>query len=692
MGDHVRGREGKVRVRVSEVPRLHIGVDIGGTFTDFVVHDSVEGSLRTFKILSTPSDPAQAVLKGLHVIPQEYSRTLVHGSTVATNALLERKGAKTAFVTTRGFRDLLTIGRQTRDGLYALFPIRPQPLIDDSCCLEVTERVDHCGTVLVSLDLRELPHLIDKLLQCQVEAVAISLLFSFANPSHESWLGQQLRTQGWFVSTSHELIPEFREYERTSTTVVNAYVSPILDRYLGRLAENLKPEEFHVLQSNGGRLQVSEARSQGVRSILSGPAGGVVGATHIAKLAGFHQIITFDMGGTSTDVSLVKDHIDVTNEAIIGGMPIRVPVIDIHTIGAGGGSIAMKAEGGRLQVGPESAGADPGPVCYGRGGKRLTVSDANLLLGRFPDEGFLEGRIRFDYDAAEAASNQLAQDLGLSPKIGLNLGQTMAKGIIDVVNVQMAQALRLISIERGHDPRDCVLISFGGAGGLHASELARSVGIPRVVVPNMASTLSAFGMLVADMTLDYSQTVMCSGSPTFEELESLFTPLVERGQADLGKQGWEGMSMVILRELDLRYVGQSFELTLPLTTLFRQEFDRKHEERYGYALRDEPIEVVTIRVRAIGQTMTPPLPTASYQGSDAQKAWCNNRHNVVGDRLLDVPFYEGTQLQPGNVIEGPAVILQPDTTTFLAEGDQAHMDVYRNLLIEISTTSPEEGP
>ena len=345
-----------------------IGIDIGGTFTDFVVYDDTQSGVKSFKRLSTPSHPEVAVVEGLKSVPHVESRVVVHGSTVATNALLERKGSSTALVTTKGFRDMLQIGRQTREHLYELLPEIPVPFIQPDRCFEVTERVDYQGRVVIPLDLTEVESIIQTLRHQQIEAVAVSFLFSFVFSDHERMVADRLREAGFFVTASHELVPEFREYERTSTTAINSYVSPVLDRYLAKVQRDIGLSEFHILQSNGGRLSVQQARGQGVRSILSGPAGGVVGARYVAKLAGYEDLITFDMGGTSTDVSLVTDHLHVTNEAMVGGLPVRIPVIDIHTVGSGGGSIAYCDAGGGLRVGPRSAGADPGPVCYGRGG------------------------------------------------------------------------------------------------------------------------------------------------------------------------------------------------------------------------------------------------------------------------------------------------------------------------------------
>ncbi|MEJ2267241.1 MAG: hydantoinase/oxoprolinase family protein, partial [Anaerolineales bacterium] len=492
---------------------MRIGIDIGGTFTDFVVFRPDTGKITTFKLLSTPEDPAEAVLQGLKRIASSEATSpefyIIHGSTVATNALLEHKGATTALIATRGFRDVLQIGRQNRPALYDFSVDPPPPLIPARLRWEVDERVDHHGHVLASIDPLQVKSLVRELESKNIESVAVCLLFSFLRPDHERIIGEQLKSANYFVSASSEILPEFREYERTSTTVVNAYVSPILDRYLAHLESETAGTQLRVMQSNGGIISTREARRSGVRCILSGPAGGVVGSCFIAESAlndplsgeiyrpsGAEpalKVITFDMGGTSTDVSLIDGVPRVTTESIVGGHPIRVPVLDIHTIGAGGGSIAGVDMGGALRVGPESAGANPGPACYGRGELsecRPTVTDAHLVLGHLDPENFLGGKMPLDVSRAQHVLEALAEQLGLEPL------QT-ALGVIEIANAHMERALRVISVERGNDPRDFTLLSFGGAGGLHAGDLARRLGIPRVLIPPIASTLSAFGMLAA---------------------------------------------------------------------------------------------------------------------------------------------------------------------------------------------------
>ena len=662
---------------------MRIGIDIGGTFTDFVVFDENSGDLHTFKILSTAHDPAQAVLSGLRDVPGDSPPSIVHGSTVATNALLERKGARTALITTRGFRDILTIGRQIRSDIYDFFVDRPEPLVPAESCLEITERVDHHGQVLVPLDQDGLPALIQELRAQSIESVAISLLFSFLHPEHEAWLARSLRGAGFTVSPSSEILPEFREYERTSTTVINAYVSPIMDHYLGRLEQEFHTSDFRIMQSNGGSIRAAEARSQAVRSILSGPAGGVVGASHAAHVAGFDQIITFDMGGTSTDVSLSRGGIHVSTQAEIGGLPIRIPVIDIHTVGSGGGSIAYLDAGGALRVGPQSAGSDPGPICYGRGGQQPTVTDANLILGRLAPDHFLGGRMSLDLEATADALADLAGRASLPAQPGLSLAQTAALGVVQIVNAHMERALRVISVERGYDPRDFVLVSFGGAGGLHACDLARGLGIRRVLIPPGASTLSAFGMLSADVVKDYVQTVMLPADTPYDELNGRLAPLAGRGQREVASEGVPPDRITLHRELDIRYLGQSYELTVPLTPGFVDAFHQAHHRAYGHGEPSAPLEVVNLRLRAVGAVTPPPLPRTEVGPSDPSRAPEGCRPVVIGSGLAQVPFYLGERLAAGQVVPGPAVIVQSDTTIFIGQSDQAAVDEYFNLMIEV---------
>jgi N-methylhydantoinase A len=527
---------------------LRIGVDAGGTFTDFVIVDDA-GRLTAFKLRSNPADPAAVILEGLRRIGAP-SAEVVHGSTVATNALVERKGARTALVTTAGFEDLLAIGRQNRRELYNLTPSPPQPL----AALSVAPRGAKA-----------------RLRRAGIESVAICLLHSYRDPSEEIALAESLRRR-FHVSRSSEVSPEFREYERASTTVINAYVAPRMRSYLERLSRE-SPHPVLVMQSNGGVLDAETAGRLAVRTILSGPAGGVAGAFEIARRAGFRRVISFDMGGTSTDVSLCDGRFEETTEAYVDGLPVRVPMLDIHTIGAGGGSLARLDEGGLLKVGPESAGADPGPACYGKG-TLPTVTDANVFLGRV--RALLGGEIRLDVDRARQALTRL----GMQPR-------RAAEGIVRVANANMERAIRAISVERGRDPRDYALLAFGGAAGLHASELADSLGIRTVLAPLHAGVLSALGMLAAGRIRDFSVSAIGR-----EDFEALFQELEESAPPGARE-----------RFADLRYRGQSYELTVPWRNAAR-EFERRHRKLYGSAM-PAPVEVVTLRLRVRQKTKKP---------------------------------------------------------------------------------------
>ncbi len=666
---------------------MRIGIDIGGTFTDFVIYDPGSQNLETFKLLSTPHDPAEAVLHGLEKVRQISSRKfpeqieIIHGSTIATNALLERKGALCALVTTQGFKDLLQIGRQNRPALYDLLGEPQQALIPPGLRFEVNERVNKDGDVLQPIDLSDVDVLIPQLKLAGVESAAVCFLFSFLHPEHEAQAAARLSSAGIAVSISSEILPEFREYERISTTVVNAFVSPILDRYLEHLSRHAG-SELRVMQSNGGSLSLDEARRLGVHSILSGPAGGIIGAQQVSDAS---RLITFDMGGTSTDVSLVDGQPHLTYEAIIGGCPIHIPLLDIHTIGAGGGSIAHCDAGGALRVGPQSAGALPGPACYGRNvDPRFdlpTVTDANLVLGRLAPELFLDGELLLYPDRSLEAMERLGGQIGLD-------AQSTAQGVIDIACAHMEQAIRLISVERGYDPRDFSLLSFGGAGGLHAAELARRSGIPQVIVPPLASTLSAFGMLAADVIKDYSQTVMLNGEASFAEIQERMNVLAQRGWNQLRQEGMVDERIRVEPALDMRLRGQSYELTVPFTPEFLQLFHDQHNRTYGYCRLDAPVEIVTLRLRAVGKVDPPVLTARPAVGPDSSRALLDHRPAALVDngRLAwrKIPFYRGEFLQPGNRLAGPAVVVRSDTTIWLGIGDEGEVDGYGNLWLAVS--------
>ena len=663
---------------------LRIGIDIGGTFTDFVVFHSASTSIESFKLLTTAQDPSIVVMDGLERIFEKYGRqaTIIHGSTVATNALLERKGARCALITTRGFGDVLQIGRQNRPSLYDLFSDPYPALIPPEWRLEVDERVDHLGQILKELDPDQVDRFIPELKSAGISSVAVCFLFSFVQAAHERLVTEKLRSAGFLVSASHEILPEYREYERLSTTVVNAYVSPVMDRYLENLERQLKQTSPHVslqvMQSNGGIFQPTEARRMAVRCILSGPAGGLVASSLVASLAlpdEKLQIITFDMGGTSTDVSLVDGVPRVTTEAIISGSPIRIPILDIHTIGAGGGSIARLDAGGALNVGPESAGADPGPACYGKG-DLPTVTDANLVLGRLPAAYFLGGQFQLDEPRAFKAMQRLGVEMGLS-------ATQAALGVIQVANAHMERALRVISVERGYDPRCFTLLSFGGAGSLHAADLARGLGIPRLLVPLLASTFSAFGMLAAHVVKDYTQTVMLPGDTPLADLERLLEPLAKRGHLEVQAEGIPVVDICIEPYLDMRYAGQSYELITPFNPDFISDFHALHAQVYGYSHPEAVVEIVNLRLRAVGRITPPPLVEKPLHSPDPGQAFLETKSVTFPEGELEVPLYRAESLLPGNHLLGPALVVRADTTLLLGPTDSAMVDAFDNILVQV---------
>jgi N-methylhydantoinase A len=674
-----------------------LGVDVGGTFTDLVLLDSA-GRVRIQKLLTSARDPSVAILQGIADLAAGPDTTVVHGATVATNALLERRGARTALITTAGFRDVLEIGRQARADLYALEPTRPEPLVPSHWRFELPERLDRHGQVLLALDPQAVAALLHSLRREGIESVAVSFLFSFLNPSHEQQVRDQIAAQPGeevpFVSLSSDVLPEYREYERTSTTVMNAYVTPLMARYLANLERGLEGRRLRVMQSNGGAISAGAARVQAARTALSGPAGGVVGAFALARLAGFQDVITFDMGGTSTDVSLCPGQVQQTSEGSIAGLPLRLPIIDIHTVGAGGGSIAYLDAGGALRVGPRSAGAEPGPVCYGRlGAEEVTVTDANLVLGRLDAGHFLGGRMALDLERATACFQDLARRLSLPL-------EAAAWGVVRVANSNMERAIRTISVERGHDPRRFTLVAFGGAGPLHACELAATLGIPRVLLPPAPGVLSALGMILADVVKDYSQTVMLPAHALQPDtLPALLAPLLERARADLGAEGLAQESIELRPALDMRYAGQSFELTVAASDWEVEElilaFHAAHHRRFAYASESEPVEIVNLRVQAVGHTAKPQLAAQEPGPADPRRAHSGYKPVYFADgdsrhaaRPIFAALYERERLAPGNIVVGPAIIWQLDTTTVIPPGWAATVDVWGNLVAETQVGRP----
>jgi N-methylhydantoinase A len=657
---------------------IKVGIDTGGTFTDFILVDGER--IRTLKLLSQPDDPARAVLEGLKELLQNRSGEIIHGSTVATNALLERKGARTALVTTRGFEDVLEIGRQNRPKIYSLFPSRPEPLVPARLRMGVTERVLYDGTVLIPLRKSELGPLSSKLRRARIDSLAVCLLFSYANPVHEKSIGRALQNLKIPISLSHRILPEYREYERTSTTVVNAYLAPVMSRYLGGLERRLRSafgtSKLRIMQSNGGAVSARIAAREPVRTILSGPAGGVVGAWEMARLAGFSSILSFDMGGTSTDVALCQGEIRVTSEAIVAHCPVGVPVIDIHTVGAGGGSIARVDEAGALRVGPESAGAVPGPICYGTG-ERITVTDANLYLGKLDTEYPLGGSLRLQDAKLGPAFRRLAT------RIAARSTQEAAGGVLEVTNANIEAALRVISVERGHDPRDFTLVTFGGAGGLHAVELARNLSIPRVLIPENPGLLSALGLLLSDNVQDFSRTVMLRTEDSHRKvLDQHYLELEKSATASLREEGFGPKQVRLERWLDMRYRGQSFELSVPYSRDYPAEFHRRHQHRYGYADPSRESEIVTLRVRARGISEKPGVPKNRPAGPDPKSAEIKRKNVYFEGKLHSTRVYERARLRAGNRITGPALIFEYSASAAIPPGYACTVDGYRNLILE----------
>jgi N-methylhydantoinase A len=644
---------------------MFAGVDIGGTFTDLVLNK--DGKLLIHKLLSTPHDPSEAMLNGLKAMSDlDALKGVAHGSTVATNAILERKGARVAFIATEGFRDLLLIGRQNRPKLYELHPKLPPPLVPRERCYEVLERLDYTGAVLTPLDLKALDSVLDQIASADVEAIAVCLLYSFVNPSHEHAIRNQIQERGfkWQIALSSDVLPEFREYERASATVLEAYVRPVMSRYVSKLQSSL-PVPLRIMKSDGGVMDAAHIQSQAIQTALSGPAAGVIGAYHLAKKAGFDHIITLDMGGTSTDVALCPGDLVRRPQSEIDGLPLRIRLLDIETVGAGGGSIARVDAGGALRVGPESAGASPGPIIYGRGGRQVTVSDANAVLGRLDPDHFLGGRIKLDLPAAEEAMTKL------SAQIGLGIERT-AQGVLEIANANIERAVRRVSVERGYDPREFTLVAFGGAGGLHACAVAERLGMTRILIPRYPGVLCAFGLLVADVTREYSKSLIFElNEETWLRVHHEAQKLLSQAVEDLHDMGFKeiGQSNALLT-LDMRYRGQAYELNVPysraeLKSAPIEEFHAAHERAYGYALYDRPVEIVNVRVQAVGMVEKPLI----------EAEWVTP-YNVSGRE------FERDSLQPGAAFEGEAIVYQLDATTYIAAGWSARVDTYRNLLLE----------
>jgi N-methylhydantoinase A len=651
---------------------MRVAIDTGGTFTDCVYLQ--DGKLRVLKVFSTPDDPGRAVLEALRKIGAAAHGSVRHGTTVGTNAMLERKGAKVAFVTTAGFEDVIAIGRQARRKLYDWFQVAPDCLAPAELRFGVEERTSADGIALKATEPIALEKLAEQIAASGADAIAISLLFSFANPANESMVHAALKETGLSVSVSHLILPEFREFERASTVVANAYLSRIVGGYMKKLVTSVDAEfgsRAEVMQSSGGIIPARIAAEEPVRTLLSGPAGGVIGAYQMAKLAGFDKIIGFDMGGTSTDVSLVDTRLggpQLSTDSNVSGVPIGIPMLDIHTAGAGGSSLARFDSGGLLHVGPESAGSMPGPICFDRG-DQPTVTDANLILGRLDPTSFLGGAVPLNRERTvrlmEKAKGSIASV------------EEFAAGIIRLVEASMEKAIRVISIERGYDPRDFTLVAFGGGGPLHACALAHALRIPRVLIPALPGALSAVGILLADAVRDYSRTVMLASGA---DLEGVFLELEERGFAEFRDEDLQGAAM---RTVDLRYRGQGYELNVSFNEQMLTAFHELHRQRYGFANEQRDVEIVNVRVRMIAQSEPfNPIKKELGKGTGEQALLATRAVHFDG-RIVETPVYDRQALRPGDAMMGPAIVTEYSSATILPPEDRLTVDALDNLIVEV---------
>ena len=707
-------------------PPLRIAIDTGGTFTDCVWIKN--GEIRALKVFSTPDDPSRAIADALTKIEAGAGITLLHGTTVGTNALLQRKGARIALITTEGFEDVIEIGRQARPRLYDFFFDRVSPLVARELRFGVKERTAADGEILERASEEEIARLITDLEHADPEALAISFLFSFANAENEIVVARALEKLNKPLSISHQILPEFREYERTSTVAVNAYLQPLMQTYLEELGQRASefPEQersakkksagtqrssrIFVMQSSGGITALESAAREPVRTVLSGPAGGLVGAAASAKQSRLEQIISFDMGGTSTDVALVQGEVAPSSQSEVAGFPVGVPMLDIHTVGAGGGSLARFDAAGALRVGPESAGADPGPICYGRG-TQPTVTDANLLLGRLRSDRFLGGEFMLDLERTHRITSEWLKKQGSM----LNLEQ-FAAGIVRVVNANMERALRVVSIERGYDPREFALVAFGGAGGLHACELAEALAIPTVLLPARPGALSALGILVSDVIKDFSRTVLwrLDGKVPRSKLETEFRKLEQKARREFQNERWTG-TPDFERSLDVRYRGQGYELNVPAEGDIVKHFHQEHQRRYRYHHPAKELELVTIRLRARIKTEVPapnsartldrrgrfqrkPLTTGdTEEHRGRQRTKKSSVKTLAAAREISLErasvFFNGktiataicdrSDLAPGQHFSGPAIITEYSATTVVPPGKEFWVDRAENLVIAV---------
>lgn len=680
-----------------------VGVDVGGTFTDFFAYDARTRLTRLFKIPSTPSNPAAAIADGLREMCQSFGidtkhvSRLCHGTTVATNALIQRTGANVAVITTSGFRDLLEIGRQTRPHLYSFQIDHPEPLVPRQRRFEIKERITDGPKVLKPLDESSVRQAISAVRESGAESCAICLLFSFLDDSHERKVGEALArgNDGLMISLSSEVQPEFREYERFSTAVLNAYLQPVMARYLSyledRLASDAPAAKVGIYQSSGGLMSIDTARRFPVRTALSGPAAGAVGGIHSARSSTQPNIITLDMGGTSADVALIRNYeAGLSFDRAVAGFPIRLPMVDIHTVGAGGGSVAWFDRDGLLKVGPASAGADPGPACYGKGGESATVTDANLVLGRLSPKGLIGGRMPLDPDAARAAIEPIAEQLGFT------LERT-ALGIIEIVAANMVRAIRTVSVERGHDPRNFCLLPFGGAGPLHASEVACALGITRFLVPGAPGILCAQGLIASDLKDDIVRSARVRlDEENLGRIRNILESLMKDADAWFARESVRPADRKVRVSFDMRYVGQNFELAVPVGTAdgsrlpelgsvekLRSRFYAVHDQFYGFHNDDDPVEVINVRLAASAALTRMARPKPARTKSSRPKPFECRRVWFTHARPVKTPIYDRAELRPGQTIAGPAIVEQFDSTTVLYPGDGLEVDDVGNLLVQV---------
>lgn len=676
---------------------MRVSVDVGGTFTDVIVLDEATGRIRLEKVQTTPANPADGVQQGFAKAgaAPEAIDFFVHGTTLGINAMLTRTGAKVAIVTTRGFRDVYILGRTDRRPMYDFKYHKPESLVPRYLCFEVEERLNYKGQVLTPFNRDQAREVAAKIRQHGVQSVAVCFLHSYVNPEHELLMEQILKEEAPDVSVtvSHQLSREYREYERTSTTVIDAYVKPITRTYLTRLNDELVKGGFkgHFLmtRSGGGAMTLESAKEQPVHLVLSGPAGGVVGGAYLGRLIGQPNLITFDMGGTSLDASLIAGgEPSIENVAEFQTLPISIPTIDIHTIGSGGGSIAWVDGGGHLQVGPKSAGADPGPACYGKGGQNATFTDAALIAGFLDAGNFLGGEIHIDPALARAAIERIGA------QIGMNVEETAA-GIIHISEAKMAGAVRVISIERGYHPRDFALCAFGGGGAFVAANVAREIGIPRAIIPPGPGNFSAFGMLMVDVVHDYSQTAITAlANLDVSAINAVYAKLAAQGNEALAADGFEPARRTFIPTAELRYRGQEHTVNVPMPSMtlspdhiagITAAFNNLHQQKYGHSMHEDPIEIVTLRLRAVGLLPRPSLPKWEIPGGQVEAARKGERQVYLrGTGWRTYQVYDRMKLGAGDRIAGPAIVEEPSSTTMVHSGDTLTVGEYGELVIDVA--------